>query len=353
MADLVPRHDAPVFVDGRLAKLRASCDSCNESKGAPRIGDSQGAPRLPSPPACKTSSSQLPLPSDRLNTNATACMVAERGADTNHETAAEAQTPQQPFNDVVSTPLDDSLLTSLDFPDDFDIYTQEPTDSHNISTSLDLGLYTPNTLASSRVFDPPMPFFDQISQATTVYEGFSNVPATDTPASRSQVCSCSSRVIQQICAVKLSEDSIECECTLGDEMNIGTFIGRILQGFDETLNASPATAKSAHGDTPNGMAPKLSWGVLELEEDDESGLRQHLWLMQFGKLEKLLNRFSTSVRRLRNSHGSGNSAHVMLCECIHMWLEQKAQVIKDRCLKKGLIGAGRHVDARKSSLSNV
>ncbi|RYP59380.1 hypothetical protein DL769_008565 [Monosporascus sp. CRB-8-3] len=324
MADLVPRHDAPVFVDGRLAKLR----------------DSQGAPGSPSPPARKTSSSQLSLPSGPLNTNVTACVVTERGAVTNHETTTEAQTPQRSFDDVVSAPLDDSLLTSLNLPDDFDIYTQEPTDSHNISTSLDLGLHMPNTLASSKVLDPPIPFFDQRCQGTTVYEDVSNLPAPDTPT----------------CAVKLSEDSIECECTLGDEMNIvtiGTLIGRILQGFDETLNASPATAKSPHGDTPNGMAPKLSWGVLELEEDDERNLRQHLWLVQFWKLEKLLHRFSTSVRRLRNLHGSGNSAHVMLCECIHMWLEHKAQVIKDRCLEKGLIGTGLHVDARKSSLSNV
>ena len=115
-------------------------------------------------------------------------------------------------------------------------------------------------------------------------------------------------------------------------------IAHIVQGFETILaKASPSstftrsnTSDSSCGGKPNVAAPRLSWGVLQIEPDEEDELKQHMWFLQFRKLQKVLNHLSASVGRLRSAGGSGNSAHVMACQCIHMWLAQKAEIVRDR-----------------------
>ena len=141
-------------------------------------------------------------------------------------------------------------------------------------------------------------------------------------------------------AIKLSADAIHCKCTSWDEMTtmtISILVGHIVQGFEVTLlKAFPVLVSSPDGNSvelqPNSGSPKLSWGVLQIESDDEDNLKQHLWLLHFRKLEAFLKEFSASIRLMRNVQGAKNSAHAMACECIHMWLEQRAQTVRDKFL---------------------
>ncbi len=80
----------------------------------------------------------------------------------------------------------------------------------------------------------------------------------------------------------------------------------------------------------------LSWGSLHIEPDEEHEIKSHLLLMQFRKLERVLEQLGSSVRQLRSTQdsstqgSSNNSSHLMACQSIHMWLAQKANSVKDR-----------------------
>jgi hypothetical protein len=134
---------------------------------------------------------------------------------------------------------------------------------------------------------------------------------------------------------------------------LSILVGRIVQGFETSLpkssDSSSAQSSSASqnmvlpdnscsaGKPGGGAAPRLSWGVLEIENEDEDDLKQHLWLLHFRKLEGLLKQLGTFIRLMRSMQANDNSAHVMACGFILMWLEQKAQVVRDVLVhRKGL-----------------
>ncbi|KAL3473116.1 hypothetical protein BJX99DRAFT_261661 [Aspergillus californicus] len=202
--------------------------------------------------------------------------------------------------------------------------------------------------------------------------------------STAHACSCSSEVLKQLAcmplgasdeesiasfdiqlsqlrrAVKIAEACIGCSCIARDEMTIlliSILIGRALQDFETTLsklrldttqrasynngdNSLPASQQQQQHDimvtnntNTNTAPPKLSWGVLQIEPDEEEELKEHMWLLQFRKLGRVLNVFSSSLGLLRSagSHSAGGSStHATACRCIHMWLVQKAQLISSR-----------------------
>jgi hypothetical protein len=81
------------------------------------------------------------------------------------------------------------------------------------------------------------------------------------------------------------------------------------------------------------MEPRLSWGVLELEEDDEMDLRQRLYLLSFRKLERLLSQLTLYLRDLHNAWAglpdpSRHTAFVIACDYTRLWLEKKACDVK-------------------------
>ena len=132
----------------------------------------------------------------------------------------------------------------------------------------------------------------------------------------------------------------------GSTVTICILIGYIIQGFETVLaKGSPSSSSNASdlsgSNTPNGTAPRLSWGVLPIEPDEEDELKQHMWLLQFRKLQKVLKLLSASVGRLRNAGGNNvNSAHAMACQCIHMWLVQKAEIVIDKYRTQNKIRIG-------------
>lgn len=84
-----------------------------------------------------------------------------------------------------------------------------------------------------------------------------------------------------------------------------------------------------HGFNAAAATPRLSWGVLEMENEDEDDLKQHLWLLHFRKLEGLLEQLGTFIRLMQSTQAHDGSAHVMACGFILLWLKQKAQVVRD------------------------
>ncbi|KAH8761161.1 hypothetical protein F5883DRAFT_129482 [Diaporthe sp. PMI_573] len=81
------------------------------------------------------------------------------------------------------------------------------------------------------------------------------------------------------------------------------------------------------------MEPRLSWGMLELEDDDEVDLRQRLYLLSFRKLERLLSQLTIYLRNLHDSRAcladpSRHMAFVMACDYTRLWLEKKAEDVK-------------------------
>jgi len=81
------------------------------------------------------------------------------------------------------------------------------------------------------------------------------------------------------------------------------------------------------------MEPRLSWGVLELEEDDEMDLRQRLYLLSFRKLERLLSQLTLYLRDLHNAWASlpdpsRHMAFVIACDYTRLWLEKKVGGVK-------------------------
>lgn len=81
------------------------------------------------------------------------------------------------------------------------------------------------------------------------------------------------------------------------------------------------------------MEPRLSWGVLELEEDDEMDLRRRLYLLSFRKLERLLSQLTLHLRELHNAcpdlpDPSRYTAFVTACGYMRLWLEKKVDDTK-------------------------
>ena len=115
-------------------------------------------------------------------------------------------------------------------------------------------------------------------------------------------------------------------------------IGRIIEGFELFMTRANTLSSPTHSriidgsneSSPEVSVPRLSWGVLQIEPDEEAEIKQHMWLIQHRKLQRVIKKLIVAVGQLRNAQDSGNSAHIMTCQYIHMWLVQKAEGLEDR-----------------------
>jgi hypothetical protein len=109
---------------------------------------------------------------------------------------------------------------------------------------------------------------------------------------------------------------------------------RATLGNAERRSKSGSATPSSTNMSLGGLTePRLSWGVLELEEDDEMDLRQRLYLLSFHKLERLLSQLTLYLRDLHNELASlpdpsRHMAFVIACDYTRLWLEQKAGDVK-------------------------
>ncbi|CAG9981993.1 unnamed protein product [Clonostachys byssicola] len=170
------------------------------------------------------------------------------------------------------------------------------------------------------------------------------------------------------------EASANCQSHAADPsmaMLMGVMIGGIIDGFEKLLANDDPPAAEGHnpqspsctsvatqsadghiqvatgnsgkpktGDQDGSMAePRLTWGVLQLEDDDEADLRLRLCVLYFRRLEVLLKHFSQSVRFFRDGQDDqvagvrSSGAQVMACDYMRIWLEEKAETVR-LCLSK-------------------
>lgn len=100
-------------------------------------------------------------------------------------------------------------------------------------------------------------------------------------------------------------------------------------GSDEFISAK-SVVTSASTSLGGFLEPRLSWGVLELEDDDELDLRQRLYLLSFRKVKKLLRQLTLCLRNLHLAQTSPycQSRHMafsMSCDYTLLCLEKKAK----------------------------
>lgn len=122
----------------------------------------------------------------------------------------------------------------------------------------------------------------------------------------------------------------------GEKVVVGAAAERMEGGMPPDERGVVASGSiNSNGNSNMSSSPKarLSWGVLELEDDDEVDLRQRLYLLSFRRLERLLSRLTQYLRGLHDARAglpdpSRHFAFVMACDYTRLWLERKAEDVK-------------------------
>ena len=102
---------------------------------------------------------------------------------------------------------------------------------------------------------------------------------------------------------------------------------------NKSMSSRVATPNSTTMSLGGLIESRLSWGVLELEEEDEMDLRQSMYLLSFRKLERLLSQLTLYLRDLQNVWAglpvpSRQKAFLIACDYTRKWLEKKAGDVK-------------------------
>ncbi|KAI2643560.1 hypothetical protein GGS21DRAFT_497038 [Xylaria nigripes] len=408
-----------VLQDGKVAKLRAACDGCNESKvrcsqTKPKCGrcTRQGVPcvyglsRRSHKTAPRASSSNRTSPDQFIanfnapviNTSPGALMgsnaipapetgtAAPRALVTNnHSSRDEGTVPDrlaQENTDAAATAQVRAFMSSMPMDNlpGLDSYIRLLTDSNEfeLANSFEpvFGLGSDTIVPKTDFGSQYVSSVNSISSSTRLSTSHDGYPSpkfsAESGKSASISCNCNQLLVKELLsmpfqqqeqatyldvtfsrlkqAIRVAEECVSCPCTTRDEMSIittSTLIGRIIECFEifmerpNSMNAMNGikSVDSPDNSSPGSVEPTLSWGVLQIEPDEEAELRQHMWLIQFRKLQRVIKKLGVAVGFLRNVQGSGNSAHIISCQCIHMWLMQKAEILHERHLSvDGAIG---------------
>lgn len=391
------------FVDGKVAKMRASCDACNESKvrctqakpvcarcerqgitcvyglsrrshkNAPRIQESRPVSDSGSSSAENTNaSSTSTVPHEQSDTTSminSPLGPRSPGIKTTHGSIQAASGTTTAFPKDLATGPDNDFLVPLNPMPQFGMYDQQLLSSNDRGANI-VSAHDPmddTSMVGNDFFSQFLPFSSPDAGGGAVtHDGILSFEIShDQRSSKRQLCSCVSRVIKQLVsmplvfgdekasfdsqlsqlrqAINVSEDCINCDCTSRDDLSISMvtlslLVGHVIQGFESLLTKVSSCSSSLCPnieDTPNGQtsnvsSPRLSWGVLQIDPDEEDELKQHLWLLQFRKLQRVLMQFNAPIGQPKSPQGSGDPAYVMECQSIHMWLAQRAEIVKDR-----------------------
>ena len=101
----------------------------------------------------------------------------------------------------------------------------------------------------------------------------------------------------------------------------------------KSMSGMVATPSSTSMSLGSLIETQPSWGLLELEEQDEMDLRQRLYLLSFRKLERVLSQLNVCLRDLQNARAGlpdpmRHTAFVIACDYTRQWLEKKAAGVK-------------------------
>ncbi|KAL8831108.1 MAG: hypothetical protein Q9191_001057 [Dirinaria sp. TL-2023a] len=396
-------YNMTAFVDGKAAKLRASCDACNESKvrcsqakptcarcqrqgitcfyglsrrshkNAPRVQDSRSISESGSASAENSNASSISTVSQEQSNktpikNPSSDTELPQDETTHGSVNAVSETTAALEKDLATGP-DSTFLLPLNHVSGFGIY-----DQHVLSANDDCAENIPAHDPMDDILMAGNDFFGQyLSLSSLDAEGSiatrDGILSFETDherwTSKRQPCSCVSRVIKQLVsmplgfgdekatfdsqlshlrqAINIAEDCIKCICTSDDNLSmtmvtVSILVGHVIQGFESLLaefssssgSSSSNIEHSSSRQASNVSSPGISWGLLQMDPDEEDELKQHLWLLQFRKLQRVLMQFNASTEQFRSMQDGGSSAHVMECQCIHLWLAQRTDIVKDK-----------------------
>ena len=368
-------------MDGKTIRLRASCNACNESK----VRCSQ---RKPTCARCERNGTECIYGRSR-RTHKDAPPIA---MPPSHRPRGSPQVP--PSAHPIHHPgllLDSgSLVTEsggplIDAPST--VVTRSPTPGTNHSNPWALGsLFSGNNdsdtatatatatdmatfwvsqvAAAGQTSGPPLPSCGEC----TCHEGVTELLASMRRGSDDRRLSLDAQLAKLKRCIASSETSMACCHGREDAepihiMAVATLISYIIDDFEMLASefslrrSSPEAAAAAAAAAAGEMAalgsteresslssgldesmssmlePRLSWGVLELEDDDEADLRQRLYLLSFRKLERLLSQLKLYLRNLDDTRAilpdaSRQMGFVMACDYTRLWLEKKAEDVK-------------------------
>lgn len=281
MSDIT-NYQTTSFVDGKVAKLRASCDACNESKvrcsqakpncarcekqgitcvyglsrrshkNAPRIRESHPVSESSSSPSIDSSivSSSSILSQDHSDTTSITnpSLASTLSPDKlTHGSIRAGPGASTAFQNDLATGPDNSFLLSLNQMPDFSMFGSQLMNSDDSTTNLMSALDPMDdiSMAGNDLFSQclSLPSPDSTGGGFT-HDGASSISEIQDDGRRSErpTCSCVSRVIKQLVsmplgfgdetasfdsqlsqlrqAINVSEDCINCKCTSRDGMSI-------------------------------------------------------------------------------------------------------------------------------------
>lgn len=373
----------------RCSQHKPTCERCERNgaeciyglsrrthKDAPSISmPSSQRPRRASPSSSNSDTNSNTTPTQKQNDSA-ATTATKATSHFNIYTqqapivaAADPKTHTRPGQLLdFSSPLTDSLSTVTCFP--------TPDAEAEYANHYGLGsFFAGNNNDGGPTTD--IATFWAWQMATT---GLTTVPPSPSPSCGE--CTCHAGVTELLASMRGSGDqrlSLDMQlaklkqcivssetsmgCTHGRDdaepihiMAVATLIGYVVDHFEVLASESPLRRSLAsemvtlesteRGGKPiSGMVspanmclggllePRLSWGVLELEDDDEMDLRQRLYLLSFRKLERLLSQLTLYLRNLHDVRASlpdpsRHMAFVIACDYTRLWLEKKAEDVK-------------------------
>ena len=268
------------FVDGKVAKLRASCDACNESKvrcsqakpncarcekqgitcvyglsrrshkNAPRIRESHPVSESSSSPSIDSSIvSGSILSQEHSDSTSITCPSLASSLSPNKTTHGSIQAGSgatTAFPNDLATGPDNSFLLSLNQMPDFSMYGSQLMNSDDSTTNL-MSVLDPMddiSMAGNDFFSQCLSMPSPDSAGGTITQDGSLTCELQDEGRRAerQTCSCVPRVIKQLVsmplgfgdetasfdsqlsqlrqAINVSEDCINCKCTSRDGMSI-------------------------------------------------------------------------------------------------------------------------------------
>ncbi|KAI0469312.1 hypothetical protein F4859DRAFT_487699 [Xylaria cf. heliscus] len=379
-------------VNRKATKLRASCDACNESKvrcsqtkplceRCVRLGISciyglsrrshKTAPRV----GALKSRPEKCLPNESSNQNDGSTSSSSKSQCHTKVTSDMASVFTASFQDNVVSP---GLLPELD------LFARQlvDCDSTDPTAGSDPMFDLINDLSTTRtegivVVPETTNLLDHFPPSTVPNAGaggsrdglFDSEVYNESRSPVSVSCECNSSVVKQLHSLplKLEEENgvldtqfaqlrhaitvvdecIGCACALRDEMVImtsGILIGRIVEGFEELMTRTNSSSGSPHLRIPGGIdhsptssaIPRLRWGGLEIDPDEEAELKHHMWVIQLRKVEEVIKKLGRAIGHSSSSMlSTENSTHLMTCRCLHMWLVQKAERLKKKNQRHG------------------
>lgn len=362
-------------------KYRASCDACNEAK----VRCSRTKPTCA---RCQKSRVVCIYGLSRRSHRTAARIGCSIPRQQQQQQQQQEKEDRQPLNSLSSSditlPIEGIQLSSsstqsdyatpnlsVDFSDiNFDLsMITSPTSANSLMNSALQDLSKDSELGLNASHLPELAL-DFSFSSTGVDLGFSNsdpgswgMPRGDSATRGYTTESCSSRIVTRLASTTLllnarrisldvhlsqlkdatnfAEECLGAVSSDWDELSplaLSLLIGSIIVGFERSLEEIESARDSQASSPPQTIGaevvvqPQFSWGALQIDNKDELVLfKRHMWLMQFQRLDGVLQNLRSRVKNMDHEQMDQATAQKILAlNHVRLWLEQQVQLVRQR-----------------------